>query len=300
MNIRYGRLFRLPRIIAKEFFSIIYPIIIRIWPLPKVLSIEETIDRINLEKKSICRFGDSEFLYIIDKINLPYQIQDNILRKRLIEILRFPNSNILVGLPIGYQSLNNLKAESKKIWRSQIAWIYPRLKKYLDLNKIYYNASMTRLFIDFIDTSYSPVLFNKIMKIWEDREIVLIEGEKSRLGVGNDLFEKAVKIERILGPAHNAFKNYNLLIQEALKQSKDKLILVAMGPTAKILVYDLSLAGYQAIDIGNLDIEYEWYLRGAKEKTKIPGKYTSEAAGGRIVEDIDDISYNRQIIKRII
>jgi Glycosyltransferase GT-D fold len=73
-----------------------------------------------------------------------------------------------------------------------------------------------------------------------------------------------------------------------------------MGPTAKALAYDLTLEGYQTVDIGNLDLEYEWYKMGATERVKVKGKYTSEVAGGRIVEDIEDEIYHNQIIAKII
>ena len=69
MNIRYGRWFRMPRKIVKHILSLLYPIIIFLFPLPKVLSIEETIEILIKKKYSIIRFGDSEFLYIIDKLN---------------------------------------------------------------------------------------------------------------------------------------------------------------------------------------------------------------------------------------
>lgn len=298
-KIRYGKFFKLPRKIAKHFLSAIYPIVVKIYPLPKVLSIEETINKIIKENLSIARFGDSEFLYIIDKLNLPYQRYENELAAGLKNILKSNETNILVGLPIGYYSLENLNRDSFLTWRSQIAWIYPRLRKYLDLNKIYANASMSRLYMDYEDKTISHHYFNLIMKIWNERDILIIEGERSRLGVGNDLFSNAKKIERILAPVHNAYEKYQKLLNESVKYSKNKLILIALGPTAKLLAFELSNRGYQALDIGNIDIEYEWYLRGAKEKIKIPGKYTSEAIGGRNVEDIEDDSYEKQIVARI-
>ena len=49
-----------------------------------------------------------------------------------------------------------------------------------------------------------------------------------------------------------------------------------MGPTATVLAYDLSRAGYQAIDIGHLDLEYEWFLRGEGVRVEVPGKYNNE------------------------
>mgnify|MGYP000446619286 CR=1 FL=1 len=296
MNIRYGKAFGPIRKVAKYSLSGLYPLIIKLFPLPKVKSIDETLDKIIKDKVSICRFGDSEFLFIIDKLSLPYQTQSRELREGMIEILCSDNSQILVGLPIGYYSLNNLKEDAKLTWRSQIAWIYPRLKKHLLTGKKYYNASMTRLYMDYEDTSDSGRLFQKVMKIWEGRDIVLIEGEKSRLGMGNDLFKYARSVNRILGPVHNAFENVNLLYQEAIKQPKNVLFLIAMGPTAKILAFKLARNGYQAVDIGNVDVEYEWFLRGATKKMKIPGKYTSEASGGRVVDNTTDSNYLSQVI----
>ena len=298
MNIRYGKIFHYPRQIVKKVLVILYPLIIIIWPLPKVLSIEATIKDILKNKKSIVRFGDGEFLFLIDKLNLPFQKYNDKLADDFKKILKSDEPNILVGLPIGYYSLENLTKESILTWKSQIAWIYPRLKKFLNLNKTYANASMTRIYIDFVDKNKSAYYFTLIREIWDGSNILLIEGEKSRLGAGNDLFVNANSVKRILGPYHNSYNKYNELLAEALKYSKDHLVLIAMGPTAKPLAYELSLRGYQAIDIGNLDIEYEWYLRGANEKIKIPNKYTSEASGGRIVDDINDELYFNQIVAK--
>ena len=44
-------------------------------------------------------------------------------------------------------------------------------------------------------------------KIWDHKEIVIIEGEQSRLGIGNDLFKNAISIQRVLCPILNAFKS---------------------------------------------------------------------------------------------
>lgn len=296
MEVRYSPAFKCLRKTTKYVLSGLYPLVVKVWHLPKVLSIDETLNRLVNEKCSICRYGDGEFLYIIDRLNLPFQKQDSLLRSKMIAILKSYDEHILIGLPIGYHSLENLVVESKQTWKSQIAWIYPRLHKYLDLKKTYANASITRVYVDYKDKSYSKSYFEKLMRIWEDRAVILIEGEKSRVGIGNNLFDKATEVERIIAPMHHAFSRYDELFAEALKQDRSKLILIALGPTATVLSYELAQEGYQAIDIGNLDIEYEWYLRGASSKVRIKGKYTSEAIGGRVVEDIIDEGYHRQII----
>jgi glycosyltransferase family protein len=299
-SILYDRRFRSLRKISKRVLSSLYPLVRKLYRFPRVESIPDTIAYIYANKASISRYGDSEFLYIIDKISLPYQVYDPELGRRLQEVLVSNEPNHLVGLPIGYHSLHNLIDDSKLFWRSQIVWTYPRLRKYLDVNKTYYNASMTRVYVTFDDKSECPQIFASLMKLWEGRKVLIIEGEKSRLGVGNDLFSRALKVERVLAPMHHAFARYNELIQEARKSDLDTLVLLALGPTATVMAYDLAKAGYQAIDIGNVDIEYEWFLRGATSKVKIPGKYTSEAVGGRNVEDVEDQLYLSQIKARIL
>ena len=164
--------------------------------------------------------------------------------------------------------------------------------------------------MDYADKSGVEEYVNELKNIWKDRDIVIIEGEKSRLGTGNDLFDGAKSVSRILGPAENAYDKYNEILAEAKKISKDKLILLALGPTATILAYDLYKLGYQAVDIGHVDIEYEWYLRKATTKIKIDGKYMGESGvmnkgveskEKRLdVKDTSDSRYENQIIAKIL
>ncbi len=46
----------------------------------------------------------------------------------------------------------------------------------------------------------------------------------------------------------------------------------------------------------HIDVEYEWYLRKAKEKIQIPGKFVNEVTGGRDFSECDDPAYKKQII----
>ena len=109
----------------------------------------------------------------------------------------------------------------------------------------------------------------KLKKIWVHKNVLIIEGEKSRIGVGNNLFDNIKSIKRIIFPVTNAFLVYKKIIKEVLKLNEKRLILIALGPTATILAYDLYKLGYQAIDIGHVDIEYEWFLKNAKHKFRL-------------------------------
>ena len=95
------------------------------------------------------------------------------------------------------------------------------------------------------------------------------------MGVGNDLFDNAKSIRWILCPAENAFSccgEIRAKIRELVP--KDRLIRLALGPTVTVLAHDLFLDGYQAVDIGHVDISYERYLRGVRGRAGrvvIPG-----------------------------
>ena len=135
--------------------------------------------------------------------------------------------------------------------------------------------------------------------MWKDKDIIIVEGVKTRLGVGNDLLVEARSIKRILGPAINAFDYIDEIKKKVVEVYNGELVIMALGPTATILASDLSKLGIQALDIGHLDIEYEWYCRKSKSHDIIPGKYTNEAVNGSEVEECIDEEYLSQIIARI-
>ena len=173
------------------------------------------------------------------------------------------------------------------------------------MNTIYENASITRLTYGF-EKSYTVKAFEIWKQILQGESILIVEGEKTRFGVGNDLLSGFNNIKRIIAPKHNAFVRCDEIIEYIVNDKiQHELILVALGPAAKYLVFELFKKGYRCIDIGNLDIEYEWYLRGGyNERTIIPGKYTSEVEGGREVGDHPDKKafehYKSQIVANFI
>jgi len=98
----------------------------------------------------------------------------------------------------------------------------------------------------------------------------------------------------------NAFDVYDEIYEEVLKQDRNKTIITALGPTATVLTYDLYKAGFQAIDIGHADIEYEWFLRKANSRVRINNKFVNEALFGNFfLFGCNDKNYKKQIIARI-
>ncbi|MGG0185172.1 SP_1767 family glycosyltransferase [Bacillus rhizoplanae] len=261
---------------------------------PTIQSIDETLTKIIRDKASVARYGDGEFKLIHNQ-DITFQRADKVLAESLKEILLNEDDNFLVCLPDIFRDLLKYADEPKNYWSLHTAKY--RLKWYKDLKKgkIYYNSFISRFYYPFRDKSKCKEWFMLLKLIWKDRDVVLIEGNKSRLGVGNDLFDNVKSIERVLVPEEHAFSHYNKILTAAKQNDKSKLILLAIGPTATILAYDLYKEGYQAVDIGHVDIEYEWFLRQAKTKIKIENKYVCEVGAGHGVGDTQDEKYLGEI-----
>ena len=70
--------------------------------------------------------------------------------------------------------------------------------------------------------------------------------------------------------------------------------------TATCLSYDLSQCGYWAIDIGHVDVEYEWFKMKAKGRVPIKNKYVAESKERYITDSRVDKLYESQIIAKIL
>lgn len=74
------------------------------------------------------------------------------------------------------------------------------------------------------------------------------------------------------------------------------MFLVVLGQSAGVLAYDLSAAGYWALDIRHIDLEYEWYLQGGGRRVPVSNKYNNEVLKGSNVEQSEE--YLAQIIEQ--
>jgi glycosyltransferase family protein len=268
----------------------------------KVLNIKddiETIEEIINTKKSLCRYGDGEFL-IVFKGKVGFQDSNSKLAERLREILVSNNENVMVGIPLQLKNkLDIYNNYAEFYWREYNKRNILKIFTILDEKKTYYSSQFTRFYMDMKDKSGCGEKAEKLKGIFKDKDLLIVEGEQSRLGVGNDFFDGAKSIQRILCPPRNAFDKYDEILKACLEFSKDKLVVIALGPTATVLAYDLGVQGYQALDLGHIDIEYEWYLRNADRKIPIENKYVNEAGGYLGDTEINDTKYLNSIVKRI-
>lgn len=282
-----------------EWFNFLYVVLRKKQKIiPEVVTIDNTINTIVADRCSVSRFGDGEMLLMGNK-PIRFQQWSEELSSRLKEVILSKNQNHLVCISDVFNDLYRYNRKARRFWRTHFFISGDLWDKNLVPGRKYYNTFMTRPYMDYKTKNNTGHWFDMLKTIWDGRDVVFIEGEKSRLGVGNDLFSNASSIKRILCPPTNAFERYNEIFNKAMEQDKNVLFLIALGPTATVLAYDLFKNGYQAIDVGHVDIEYEWYRMKAKRKVKIPSKYVNEAPNGNIVTVDAGKVYDSQIIARI-
>lgn len=264
----------------------------------QVVGLVETLDYILCHHCSVARYGDGEFKFVFGD-HTSFQHSSPALGEALRKILLEANEKLIVCIQTMFGKLDAYKENEKQYWMGYNIRNRKKYKEHLDKHCRYYNSFISRCYMPYKDKRLAPVCFEKWKEIWDKRDIVIVEGEKTRFGVGNDLLDNARSIVRILGPNRNAFDYYATIKERILQMPNNRLILLAIGPLATVLASDLSKLGYWAIDIGHLDIEYEWYLAGATEKIPVKDKFVNEAGAGKDVGDIDNDAYKKQILYKI-
>ena len=264
----------------------------------KVLGILDTLNYIMAHNSSVARFGDWE-MDIITGHSIPYQDYDENLANELKKIISSEsNESLVVCLSDVFERLDRYNQEAVDFWKQHLNNNYVHYKS-LCKAPWYGSTFISRPYMDLVDKSLSKMYFKNIKNLWDKRDILIVEGANSRSGVGNDLFDNANSVERIVCPSKNAYSKIDEIESSIEKHAENKLILLILGPTAKVLAYRLSNKDYQAIDMGHIDSEYEWFKMGATYKVKLDNKHTAEHNFDENIILNEDDDYNRQVVVRI-
>lgn len=267
--------------------------------IPRVIEGKYAIERIVNEGCSLVRFGDGEFEIMAGHERLNYQKYDRSLSERLLSIFQSHENKLLVAIANNYGSLSQYTDSTANGIRE---YMTKEVRAYhesiIDFDRTYYDAYMFKAYMPYRDKENTQVRVDEIKKMWNGRDIAIIEGSMTRTGVRNDLFDNAKSISRLLCPTKNAFSKYEQILEEALRIEKSKLILIVLGPAGKLLTYDMFMKGYQVVEIGQIDMDYDWYKANLGYKIPSPYKYVSQQPE-TVISDVNDESYTAQIISEI-
>ncbi len=266
----------------------------------RVKDMDESLNLILQDNKSVIRFGDGEF-DLIRGASIPYQTYDSELANRLKDIiLRGQFNNTLVCLPDVFTKPERYQDFTQSFYKTSF---FPNNESFLkeigQTGNWYGSTFISRPYIDLVDKSKSATYFNKLKQLWSGRDLLIVEGALTRSGVGNDLFTNTKSIKRIIAPSKNAYQKIDQIERMIRENAEDRLILLMLGPTAKVVVDDLRDLNNQLIDLGHIDSEYEWFKMGATYKVRLKNKHTAEFNFDDNIGAIHDQTYENEIIGKI-
>ncbi|HFU4055253.1 TPA: SP_1767 family glycosyltransferase [Streptococcus suis] len=260
----------------------------------RVKPIAQSLHYILENSCSVARFGDGEMDIIVGH-SIPYQDYDPRLASELKEILGLEsNEYLMVCLSDVFENRERYTDSCNHFWEGHLQH-YQDYYRQICTAPWYGSTFISRPYIDLADKSVSAGYFQSLKQIWTNKDILIVEGKTSRSGVGNNLFQEAKSIQRIICPSKNAYAQIDEIIAAIKTYGQDKLILLMLGPTAKVIAYRLSMTDMQCIDIGHIDSEYEWFTMQAQTKIKLQHKHTAEHNFDQDIIFTEDQDYLQQI-----
>lgn len=267
-----------------------------------ILNSESTINYINSHNCSVSRFGDGEFLIMGGGSN-GFQKTDKGLAKRLITVLQNPKPNLLICIPYTFKITKHCTTNSKLFIKEFIHYHFNcSCMPFINKDLLYGDSLFTRFYMHRRNKDENMInnYVLKLKQLWNNKDILIVEGKYSQLGVGNDLFDNTRSINRIICPPQNAYDKYPTILNEVIKYSKNKLVILSIGMSATVMAYDLLEYNIRSIDIGHIDTEYEWFKQRAKKKIRLQHKIVDETSEGNAFIFNPDDEYLKQIVATVI
>jgi Glycosyltransferase GT-D fold len=216
----------------------------------RFLSYDETIEEILTNRRSIVRFGDEVFDMILG-IGLYFndwrQQYHPELAARLKEVLASAEDRLLVCF--NPELVFKTRSEMNELgigWQHQF-WTNSRvyMKDYIHFDRTYGSA------LSFHERYNTALPYDRLIEHLRQRHLIIVASNTARFA-GKQF---GLTTDYIEGPQSDAWDSYRELLGEvervaAQYEPGETLILTSLGPTSKVMVYDLTKAGYTAWDTG--------------------------------------------------
>ena len=121
-----------------------------------------------------------------------------------------------------------------------------------------YGDSFSFYRLKFYPKDFNSMKAELFKKIWFNRKVIFVYSLTGRFNPNDKMFENVNEKGFVYIELRNAFKSYYSILKECEKFEKDYLFIISAGNTATILSYDLTIKGYQAIDVGHITYNLEY------------------------------------------
>lgn len=211
-------------------------------------SIEELIDHIVGERKSLIRYGDGEF-DVIEGKSIHYQEFEPGLSKKLDEIIEEyiqceEAAGFILAMPALFINCSGFRILFSRLRLS--CWSHAR---FLFHNRYDRNVHYGDAFL------FSRENEKSYRRIWIEPDIDKIIFVHNNSKYARE-FEETYGLETVFVqiPPQNAYEKADAILQEIKEKAafdKNVMVLISAGPCGKILAYELAGAGIWAIDTGH-------------------------------------------------
>lgn len=233
--------------------------------IPKISGILETAQYLRYTNSSLVRFGDGE-IKLMEMVDRYFQKANEELAKRLKEVFHSNISslsiailNIMTGCyPLAeYQHPYYIKHKEFENW----------ILNNVNYSRQYLDAHITSPYIATYGTSCELVdlVYKELREIWRNKNIVILRGDNGEK-YDWDVFDTAKSQKVFYGKSKEAWDNYEEYKNLLMSEDKDNLFILSIGPTSKVLAYDLVKDGRKVIDSGHLAKDYNCFKNGKFDK----------------------------------
>lgn len=224
-----------------------------------IINTEKTLVKLAGTDKSFVRFGENEILLMQGK-TVPSQHYDAALARRLKKLLLAEEEGLLVGIPYFYVYPREKLTPYMEVRSLSVAEQRRFLFRHCRKAASYIDSGFTQAYHLYEDYDFEHH-FRRARKLFADKDVTVICGEGVFDRFSYRLLDACRSVQYQYAPGTDAFASYKEIVQKALKIDKNRLVCVALGPTAAPLVHDLHKRGYQAWDIGHLLKDYDTWKK---------------------------------------
>jgi glycosyltransferase family protein len=236
-----------------------------------ILNTEETLKLIEQDKVSFLRYGDGE-LAIINGGSIPFQDYDEMLSKRLKDLLSINEEKLKIGIPYYYtnpmSNLNEFVDSFALSLANQRKFLCRECRK----DMTYIDTAITQVYQTYRTYDFDDY-YSRMQSLIKDRDITIVCGDGVLDKLEHKAFNVCKSVEFVYAPSKNAYSEYDEILNKVLRTKRDRLICIVLGPTANILAYDLYKQGYQAWDMGHYFKDYDAYIRRQSRDSEAISKF---------------------------
>lgn len=225
----------------------------------QIMSAKQTLEYLNKNIVSFCRFGDGE-IALMKGESISFQQYSPELARRLREILSTEEKGLLVGINYFYLNpvagVNQFTLNFLNTLGKQRDFLVQNCNKQM----IYMDAAITQMYQNYEKYDFEQH-FRLFQNLFINKDITLICGQNILKNIQYNALSVCNSVEYVYAPSKDAFSQYNEILEKALQIDEKRIICVILGPTAKVLIYDLFKAGRIAWDIGHFLKDYDSYMK---------------------------------------